>query len=191
MNALTVNLAGLLPLTDAQFAHLCRNNPDLRFERTADGALVIMPPAGGKSSNRNFRLTGQFFAWLEATGTGVGFDSSGGFILPNRAIRSPDLAWIRQEHWDALSDTEREGFLPLCPDFVVELRSPSDARADLRAKMREYIDNGARLGWLIDPFGREVEIYHPEEQRTLVSPVSLSGEDVLPGFVLDLDGILG
>jgi Uma2 family endonuclease len=178
-------------LTDEQFFQLCQNNRDLRFERTADGELIIMPPTGGDTSDRNADLTYQLRGWNRENKLGKSFDSSGGFKLPNGADRSPDASWIKIERWEALTPEEREKFLPLCPDFVVELRSPSDSLEKLQAKMQEYIDNGARLGWLIDPQRKVVEIYRPNQKVEIrSSPTTLSGEDVLPGFVLDLSPIL-
>ncbi|KYC35680.1 hypothetical protein WA1_07685 [Scytonema hofmannii PCC 7110] len=188
-------------LTDEQFFQLCQNNRDLRFERTAKGELIIMSPTGGETSVRPWRkpypayrnadLTYQLRGWNRQSDLGKSFDSSGGFKLPNGADRSPDASWIKIERWEALTPEEREKFLPLCPDFVVELRSPSDSLEKLQAKMQEYIDNGARLGWLIDPKRKVVEIYRPNQTVEVVqSPTTLSGEDVLPGFVLDLSPIL-
>ncbi|MUG97885.1 Uma2 family endonuclease [Scytonema sp. UIC 10036] len=178
-------------LTDEQFFQLCQNNRDLRFERTANGELIIMPPTGGETSDRNADLTYQLRGWNRQSNLGKSFDSSGGFKLPNGADRSPDASWIKIERWAALTVEEREKFLPLCPDFVVELRSPSDSLEKLQAKMQEYIDNGARLGWLIDPKRKVVEIYRPNQKvEVRPSPTTLSGEDVLPGFVLDLSPIL-
>jgi Uma2 family endonuclease len=180
-------------LTDDLFIALAAANPELRLERTAEGDLEIMAPAGGGSSRRNLELSYQFAHWTknEGRGLGVGLDSSLGSILPNTAIRSPDVAWIAQTRWDALSPEQQENFIGLCPDFVAELRSPSDRPSRLRKKMREYIAQGARLGWLIDPRAGKVEVYRPGRPvETLDRPATLSGEDVLPGFVLDLKGIL-
>lgn len=192
MGDLTLNLSALAPLTAERFYVLCWTNRDLRLELTARGELVVMAPAGGKSGNRNFNLTGQFYAWLvDHEDSGVGFDSSTGFVLPNQAIRSPDLAWLRRERWEMLTDEQREQFVPLCPDFVVELRSASDELKPLQEKLQEYIDNGARLGWLIDPQNQQVEIYGSGTgTEVLRTPVSLSAEPLLPGFVLDLGAIL-
>jgi len=173
-------------LTDHELFELCQLNRDWRIERTSAGELIAMPPTGGETGRRGFDLTGIFRAWVEADGTGVGFDSSTGFILPNGAERSPDLAWVRRERWDALSDEEKEEFPPLCPDFVAELRSRSDSLDALRAKMREYVANGARLGWLIDPLERRVYVYTPpDEERCFQDPDTVSGDPVLPGFVLE------
>ncbi len=172
-------------LTKEQFAFLCQENRDLRFELTAQQELVIMPPAGSETGRRNSKLAVRLGTWAEADGTGVVFDSSAGFTLPNDAIRSPDASWIRQERWNALTKEQRVGFAPICPDFVVELRSPSDRLSELQAKMEEYIDNGARLGWLIDPIDKQVYIYRPGQPvETLDNPVTVSGDPVLPGFVL-------
>ena len=153
-----------------------------------------MAPAGAESSNQNFRISYQLARWTEneGRGLGVGFDSSLGAILPNTAIRGPDAAWITQARWDALTPEQREKYLSFCPDFVAELRSPSDRLHKLREKLAEYIANGARLGWLIDPETGTVEIYRPGRAvEVLARPATLSGEEVLPGFVLDLSGILG
>ncbi|MBI3185719.1 MAG: Uma2 family endonuclease [Myxococcales bacterium] len=175
---------------DEALLEFCRLNRDLRIERTKDGELIIMPPAGSASGKRNFALTGLFFRWVAKDGTGVGFDSSTGFILPNGAERSPDAAWIKNERWDALTPKEQERFAPLCPDLVVELRSPTDRLADLKAKMQEYIDNGASLGWLIDPTTRTVHLYRPGVRpRRLKNAKSISGEPLLRGFTLDLTAI--
>jgi Uma2 family endonuclease len=181
----------LAPLTDRLFLGLCRANPDLRLERTATGELIITPPAGSDSSGRNFELAGQLYNWAKANPLGVCFDSSGGFTLPNGAIRAPDASWVARDHWDALTPAEQKRFAPVCPDFVIELRSASDPLRDVRAKMREYRDQGTRLGWLIDPRRSVVEIYRSRRRvEVLTAPATLSGEDVLPGFVVDLQGIL-
>jgi Uma2 family endonuclease len=180
-----------LKLSDRTFARLCRANPDLRLERTAKGDLVIMSPASSGTGGRNAELIYQLVAWTKRTGLGRVCDSSSGFTLPNSAIRSPDASWIAQDRWDALTAEQTAAFAPICPDFVAELRSPSDRRQALRAKLREYLAQGSRLGWLIDPLRREVEIYRPGQPVELLKdPRTLSGEDVLPGLTLDLKGIL-
>ncbi|AFZ30042.1 protein of unknown function DUF820 [Gloeocapsa sp. PCC 7428] len=190
MTALVLNLHPAIELTDEQFFQLCQNNRDLRLERTAEGELIIMPPTGWKSGNRNGRLTQRLFNWTDADGKGIAFDSSTGFKLPNGADRSPNAAWIKKERLEALNPNP-ERFLPLVPDFVVELRSASDNLNTLQAKIQEYIDCGALLGWLIDPQNQQVEIYRQGNNvEVLQSPSALSGEDVLPGFVLDLGQIL-
>jgi Uma2 family endonuclease len=174
-------------LTEEDFFDLCRVNPDLRLELTSKGDLVIMPPTGGETGNQNFTLAALFGPWVDRDGTGLAFDSSTGFKLPNGAVRSPDLAWLRLDRWTQLTPKERKGFIPLCPDFVVELRSPTDTLNDLHAKIREYIDNGAELGWLIDPLARNVHIYSRSAVPIcLDNPALVSGEPVLRGFELDL-----
>jgi Uma2 family endonuclease len=190
-NQLTLKFRPGLRLTDRAFGKLCAANPDLRLERTARGELVILPLAGADSGRRNINLGAQLWNWNRRTGLGVVFDSSAGFTLPNSAIRGPDATWMTRERWDALPQEEREKFSHVCPDFTVELRSKSDQIADLRAKMREYIAQGVRLGWLIDPKTITVSIYRPGRRvEILKRPATFSGEDVLPGFVLDLKGIL-
>ncbi len=207
MNTNTISLPAILELnidlTDEQFFQLCLNNRDLRFERTATRELIIMPPTGSETGERNADLTYQLRAWSRQNKLGKSFDSSTGFKLPCGAERSPDASWVKIERWNALTQAEKERFAPLCPDFVVELMSPSDSvkktRAKMtsdpasakdareRARMREYMDNGARLGWLINRQQQQVEIYRPNrEVEILLSPQTLSGEDTLPGFVLDL-----
>jgi len=146
-----------------------------------------MPPTGMKTGNRNFELTGSFAVWARQDGTGLGFDSSSLFSLPNGAKRSPDLCWIRKERWDALTDDEQEKFSPICPDFVVELRSPSDSLKRLKKKMEEYVENGAQLGWLIDPLKKTVHVYRPQAAvEILDDPETISGEPLLPGFTLNV-----
>ncbi|MBP0000342.1 MAG: Uma2 family endonuclease [Cyanobacteria bacterium SID2] len=189
MNAFTLNTSAF-PLTDDQFFQLCQDNENLRFERNANGDLVIMAPTGGETGQRNFELYIDLGIWNRQTKLGVAFDSSTGFKLPNGADRSPDVAWISIERWNALTAEQKQRFLPLCPDFVIELRSQSDRLDTLRYKMQEYRENGTRLGWLIDPVSQRVEIYRLRgEFKLLQQPESLSGEDVLPGFSLTLDRI--
>jgi Uma2 family endonuclease len=190
MTALTVNFNSIIKLTDEQFFQLCQDNETLRFERNATGELIIMPPAGGESGNRNAGLTAQLWIWNELNKLGKVFDSSTGFKLPNGAARSPDAAWVKLERWDALTQEQKIKFPPLCPDFVVELLSPSDSLKATQEKMQEYINNGACLGWLINHKLRQVEIYRQgQDVEVLENPVTLSGEDVLPGFVLNLESI--
>ncbi|HYW18072.1 MAG TPA: Uma2 family endonuclease [Nodularia sp. (in: cyanobacteria)] len=187
MNALTVNLKSVIEMTDEQFFQLCQNNRELRFERNANGELIIMPPTGGETGNRNGRITQQLMNWTDADGTGIAFDSSTCFKLPNGADRSPDASWIKLERWDALTDEEKQKFPPICPDFVIELLSPSDSLKTTQEKMKEYIDNGVRLGILINRKSRQVEIYRTgKEVEVLDSPATVSGEDVLKGFVVNL-----
>jgi Uma2 family endonuclease len=189
MTAVILNLHAV-DLSNEQFYQLCLANRDLRFERNPTGELVIMPPTGGETGNRNGRLTQQLFNWTDQDNTGIAFDSSTGFKLTNGADRSPDAAWVKRERWQALTSEQQTRFVPLCPDFVVELLSPSDDLAITRQKMQEYIDNGAQLGWLINRKAKQVEIYRPQQAvETLQSPSTLSGETVLPGFLLDLKPI--
>lgn len=177
-------------LTDEQFYELCAANRDLRLERTANGEIIVMSPTGGETGRRNTRILFQLEAWNRRAKLGVAFDSSTGFHLPNGADRSPDAAWIPLAQWEALSDTERERFLPLCPTFVVELRSPTDRLEVLQAKMSEYIDNGTQLGWLVDPTLQQVAIYQPGAAVVkLDNPAVVSADPVLPGFELELDDI--
>lgn len=177
-------------LTDEQFWQLCLSNRDYRFERTAKGELIVMPPTGSDTGRRNIKITTQLEIWNSQSKLGVAFDSSTGFKLPNGAERSPDASWVKKERWESLTAEQQAKFAPLCPDFVVELRSPSDSLQNLQEKMREYINNGARLGWLIDRKNQQVEIYRPDRDvEILSSPQTLSGEDVLPGFVLELTEI--
>jgi Uma2 family endonuclease len=174
-------------MSDDEFFEICQANRHLRIERTRDGELSIMPPTGGGSANREFTLAGLFFNWVEADGTGIGFSSSAGFLLPNGAVRSPDLAWVEKSRWDALTPEQQEKFPPLCPDFVAKIRSRSDSLPVLKAKMQEYIDNGVRLGWLIDPLEKVVYIYRPGAKiERFDEPAMISGDPLLPGFRLDL-----
>ncbi|MDZ8260446.1 Uma2 family endonuclease [Nostoc sp. ChiQUE01b] len=186
---LAVNIPSTLTLTltHEQFIELALANRDLQLERTATGELIVMPPTGSDTGKRNFDIAGQLWLWNRQTKLGVAFDSSTGFYLPNGSDRSPDAVWIRQDRWDALSTEQQETFAPICPDFVLELRSKNDSIEKLRAKMREYIDNGVRLGWLIDRKNKQVEIYRPNQDVEILNhPANLSGEDVLLEFVLDL-----
>jgi Uma2 family endonuclease len=180
----------LKKMSDDEFFDFCMLNQDLRIEMTAEGDLIIMPPTGGKTGNRNFNLAVKFGVWSEKDGTGKGFDSSTVFRLPNGAKRSPDLAWVCNERWDALTDVEKEKFPPICPDFVVELRSKTDSLKRLREKMAEYIENGAQLGWLIDPLEKKVYVYRPNRAvEILDNPQMVSGEPLLKGFTLEMKTI--
>ncbi|MEC4816033.1 MAG: Uma2 family endonuclease [Scytonema sp. PMC 1069.18] len=190
MTAVILNLDNIIKLTDNQFYQLCRQNPDIKFERNVKGELIIMPPTGGGTGKRNASIIADFVVWNRQTKLGEVFDSSTCFKLPNGADRSPDVAWIKKERWDALTPEQQEKFPPLAPDFVLELMSPTDTLKETQSKMTEYISNGVRLGWLINRRNRTVEIYRPgQEVEVLESPTQLSGEDVLPGFVLDLQMI--
>ncbi len=174
-------------ITDDDFFRFCAANEPWKLELTKEGDLVIMMPAGGETGRSNFKLIGVFHAWVEADGTGEGFDSNTGFILPNGAERSPDMAWVKKERWEALSRKQREEFVPLCPDFVVELRSRTDRLKPLKEKMEEYIANGAQLGWLIDPRKKKVYLYRPGDPvEELDEPETLSGDPLLQGFVLPM-----
>lgn len=176
-----------LKISHEQFLDLALANRDLQLERNATGELIIMPPTGSYTGKINFDIAGQLWFWNRQTKLGEAFDSSTGFHLPNGSDRSPDAAWIKQEKWDTLSLEQKESFAPICPDFVLELRSKTDSLEKLQSKMREYIENGASLGWLIDQKNQRVEIYRPgKDVEILEHPTSLSGEDILPGFILDL-----
>lgn len=174
-----------LRLSEEQFDNLARNQPDLNIELTAEGELVILAPTLPETGRMKFDLNFFLAAWARKDGTGVGFDSSSLFTFPNGAKRSPDMAWVKREKWESLEVSERRKFSKIVPDFVVELRSSSDSLSELEAKMAEYVANGVRLGWLIDPFEKRVHIYRANgEIEVLDDPQSVSGEDVLPGFEL-------
>ena len=190
METIAVNFPKNLKLSDDQFEDLISANRESKFELTATGELLIMPPTGGETGNRNFELGGQFWLWNREKRLGKAFDSSTGFQLPNGAKRSPDLSWITLEKWNALTPDQRRKFLPICPDFVVELVSESDDLKAIENKMQEYLDNGLGLGWLIIPKNCQVQIYRPQQTvEILESPLSLSGESILVGFILDLTRI--
>jgi len=187
MTPLILNNPETAPITDEQFYQICIANRELKLERTAKGDLIIMPPTGGGTGKRNSDINLDLGLWNRQTQLGVVFDSSTCFQLPNGAKFSPDVAWIPLAKWESLTPEQQEKFPPICPDFVIELRSPSDPLKPLQEKMQEYINNGTRLGWLINRKNRQVEIYRPgREKEILDNPTTLSGEDVLPGFVLDL-----
>lgn len=191
MAVATLNLRRFVGTSD-EFYELCQENPDLQLERTADGEVIIMSPAGGETGASNLSIGSRLYNWNEEYELGIAFDSSTGFTLPNGADRSPDAAWITNERWACLSSEQRQKFPPLAPDFVVELRSASDRLQPLRDKMQEYIDNGVRLGWLIDPQLRTVEIYEPgEDVEILYDPEFVAGDPVLPGFSLNLKKVWG
>jgi Uma2 family endonuclease len=188
MNTITLNIPHL---SADNFVELCQANQDLQLERAATGEIIVMSPTYPWTGKKNFSLIGQLAAWNERKGLGIGFDSSTGFTLPNGAVRSPDASWVSNQQWDALTETQQqEQFSPIAPDFVVELRSESDSLKKLREKMQEYMDNGVRLGWLIDPKTKTVEIYRlGQDVEILESPTTLSGEDVLLEFELNLSKI--
>lgn len=179
-----------LPLDEETFWRLCRDNQNLQFERTATGELIIMPPTGGITGEQNAELIYQLQAWNRQTRLGKIFDSSTGFRLTNGAIRSPDVAWLPNETWETLSPEQKQGFVPLCPHFVIEFLSSSDILEKTRSKMQEYINNGTQLAWLIDSQNQQVEIYRPNQNpEVLASPTTLSGDSILPGLVLDLSPV--
>ncbi|PYT04817.1 MAG: hypothetical protein DMF65_01375 [Acidobacteria bacterium] len=185
--AIVLDLRPVVSLTDEQFYELCRANSELRIERTAEGEIEIMPPTGTRTGRRNSKLNQRLSNWAETDGNGYVFDSSTAFKLPNGAVRSPDASWIGRERYDTLTSEEQEKFSPICPDFVVELRSATDSLQELQAKMEEYVTNGAQLGWLIDPQERRVHVYHAQAQaEVLDSPETVSGDPLLKGFVLNL-----
>jgi Uma2 family endonuclease len=188
MNAITLNIPNL---GMEGFYELCQANQNLQLERTATGEVIIMPPTYPWTGKKNFSLIGQLAVWIEKTGLGIGFDSSTGFTFPNGAVYSPDASWVSNEKWEALTQIQQEEeFSPLAPDFVVELPSNSDSLKKLREKMQEYINNGVRLGWLLEPKNKTVEIFRlGKEVEILESPTTVSGEDVLPGFELNLNKI--
>ncbi len=187
MTAITVNFNPIIKFTDDQFYQLCRENPDVKFERNAKGEIIIMPPTGGETGNRNSEINADFVIWNRQTQLGVCFDSSTCFKLPNGAKRSPDVAWIRKDRWDALTPEQKEKFPPIAPDFVLELMSPTDSLQETQAKMQEYINNQVKLGWLINRKTQQVEIYRQNKSVEILQfPTELSGEDILPGFILNL-----
>lgn len=186
ISPLTLNL-DTVHLTDEQFYQLCQNNSELKFERTATGELIIMPPVGGESGNRETDLIADLVFWNRQTGLGYTFSSSTIFKLPNGADRSPDAAWIQRERWEALTSEQRRRFPPIAPDFVIELRSATDDLKKLRQKMLEYLDAGVQLGWLINPQQQQVEIYRQSQEVEVRNlPTELLGEKILPGFSLSL-----
>ncbi len=189
-NSILLQISPVISLNEDRFFDFCQLNSHLRIERTSTGELIIMSPAGSEMGNRNAKLIQQLANWTDRDGTGIEFDSSAGFILSNGATRSPDASWIKLSRWNALSDEQKTKFAPICPNFVVEVRSPSDSLELLKDKMQEYIDNGASLGWLIDRQNRQVYIYQPNKDvRILNNPASVSGNSLLPNFDLDLTKI--
>lgn len=190
MNALTISLEPIFELTEEKFFQLCQKNRDLKFERSAQGDITIMAPEGSDTGMRSSDLNGNLWLWNQRKKLGFTFGSSAGFILPNGAMRSPDVSWILKERWDALTPAQQSKFAPICPDFVIELMSRTDTLSTVQAKMQEYYENGTRLGWLINRRDRQVEIYRiGQPVEILQSPISLSGETVLPEFILDLTSI--
>ncbi|MEO0014339.1 MAG: hypothetical protein RLZZ535_2728 [Cyanobacteriota bacterium] len=184
---LVLQISPVWEMSADSFFDFCQLNSHLSIERTATGKLIIMSPAGSETGNRNFKLIQQLANWTDRDGSGIGFDSSAGFTLPNGSTRSPDASWIKLTKWNSLSAPQKTKFAPICPDFVVELRSPSDNLKMLQDKMQEYIDNGVSLGWLIDRTTRQVCVYTPDSKvKSLDNPQTISGELTLSGFVLDL-----
>ncbi|MDZ8053564.1 MAG: Uma2 family endonuclease [Aulosira sp. ZfuVER01] len=190
MTPLTLNLNSVIKLTSEEFYQLCQDNPDLKLERNAAGELIIMPPTGGETGKRNSTINAQLWLWNEENQLGEVFDSSTGFTLPNGADRSPDVSWVEKSRWNSLTKEQREKFIPLCPDFVIEILSPSDRLPKVQEKMQEYLDNGCRLGLLINRKKQELEIYRPNQKvEILQAPQTFAAEDVLPGFILNMQKI--
>ena len=189
---IAVNIPSNLKLTisETEFDRLAIANRDLRLERKQNGEIIIMPPTGGETGNKNLKILLQLGNWNEQRQTGLVFDSSTGFRLPSSAIRSPDASWVSNDKWNSLTPERKKQFPPICPEFIVELRSPTDNLKTLQNKMSEYLANGLILGWLIDPINKKVEIYRAgKNKETLDRPTILSGENVLPGFSLDLNKV--
>ncbi len=187
MNTISIKIPHLTP---ERFEEICQANQELQLERTATGELIVMPPTTPWTGNQNFGLIVQLGIWIEHSALGKGFDSSTGFTLPNGAVRSPDATWVSDRRWQTLTAEEQQTFSRLSPDFVIELRSGNDSLEKLREKMQEYIDNDVQLCWLIDPIRKQVEIYRPGQNVEVLGDTdSLSGEDILPGFVLNLNKI--
>ncbi|NET09978.1 MAG: Uma2 family endonuclease [Merismopedia sp. SIO2A8] len=187
MTSYTIDLSSILTLNTDQFEQLCQANPDVKFERASTGELIIMSPTGGETGMNNATLIARFVVWNEQHNLGKVFDSSTCFRLPNGGERSPDIAWVKQSRWDALTPEQKQKFPPICPDFVLELRSPSDRLKSIQTKMQEYLDSGAKLGWLLNPKDKQTEIYRPGQTvEILQAPATLSGELVLPHFSLNV-----
>lgn len=177
-------------ISDRALEQFCRENPDLRFETDKQGKLIVMPPTGSLTGKRNGDLFGQVWSWNHQTKLGVVFDSSTGFRMFDGAVRSPDVSWIENSRWNSLSDKQKRGFAPIDPDFVIELLSPTDNLAETQQKMLEYMDCGVKLGWLINPDAKEVEVYrNGKDKEVLTNPGCLSGEDILSGLTVDLTEI--
>ena len=190
MNFQTIDLSSVITLTREDFVKLCAANPDMKLERTAKGELIVMSPTGGETGSFNFDLIGELYLWNREFKSGKAFDSSTGFSLPKGSDRSPDTAWISLAKWDSLTPDQRRGFLPICPEFLIELLSPSDSWKQGLIKMEEYMDNGCLLGWLISPKLRRVAIYRQGQPvEILDNPKTLSGENVLPNFVLEISNM--
>ncbi|HHP7231467.1 MAG TPA: Uma2 family endonuclease [Xenococcaceae cyanobacterium] len=191
MNPYSFNLKlSTEPITDEHFQQLCALNPELKLETNSQGELIIMSPTGSETGRRNLDLAGQFWYWNKQYKLGVVFDFSTGFTFPNGAKRSPDVSWIALDRWNNLSLEEKQGFAPIAPDFVLELTSPTDNLQELQNKMAEYISNGVRLGWLINPEAKQVEVYCPSKAKAVLKyPHTIANEDILPGLVIELEAI--
>lgn len=188
--AFRLKMGPSLRLSDDELLELCTLNRDLQIERNAEGDLEIMTPVHTWGGHRNAMLTAALVEWSQEDGTGLVFDSSAGFRLANGAMRAPDAAWLLRSRWEELTSEEQQHFAPLCPDFVAEIRSRSDSLPRLQAKMTEWIENGARLGWLLDPETRTVHVYRPDQEvEVLEDPVKVAGDPELPGFVLEVEGV--
>ena len=187
---LTIKFEPVIEMTSELFEQFCALNDDMRIELTAEGTIEIMPPTFGATGNRNIKIAAQLENWTTGDDNGLAFDSSTGFTLPNGAVRSPDASWVSKARYDLLSPEEKDSFTPLCPDFVVELRSVSDRLSVVQTKMDEYMANGARLGWLLDPLQQQAHVYRPgADVEILDNPETLSADPELPGFTLDLKPI--
>ena len=191
MTSLTIDLSPIVTLTRTEFVKLCAANPDMKLERTSKGELIVMSPTGGETGSFNSDLNGELYTWNRFSKIkGKTFDSSTGFSLPKGSDRSPDAAWISLTKWESLTPEQRKGFLPLCPEFLIELLSPSDSWKQGQVKMEEYMDNGCLLGWLIDPKSKRVAIYRQGQPiEILNAPEILSGENVLPNFILEISAM--
>ena len=188
MNSTTLEIPSYFIVSQEQFELLANANRDLRLERSPNGELIIMPPTGGTTGKRNAKLITYFVNWNDQMQLGEVFDSSTAFRLPNGSNRSPDVAWVSRDHWQSLTSEQQDSFPPLCPDFVVELRSKSDSLKSLQDKMEEYLENGLLLGWLIDIQNQTIEVYRPQESReVLQKPSVLTGDSILSNFSVNLD----
>ena len=192
MESVTLNIPVDYPMTDDELFAFCAANKELRIEKDELGQLIIMSPAGGVTGNLNFRLTGIFFQWVEKSKLGYGFDSATGFRLADKSMRSPDVSWIKKERWEALKVEDQEKFAPICPDFVIEIRSKSDSLSQLKSKMEKWVENGCKLAWLIDPIQQKSYVYksHTAVEEITGFDKTLQAEPLLPGFELNLNRLL-
>jgi len=192
MESVTLNIPVDYPMTDDELFAFCAANKELRIEKDELGQLIIMSPAGGVTGNLNFRLTGIFFQWVEKSKLGYGFDSATGFRLADKSMRSPDVSWIKKERWEALKVEDQEKFAPVCPDFVIEIRSKSDSFSQLKSKMEKWVENGCKLAWLIDPIQQKSYVYksHTAVEEITGFDKTLQAEPLLPGFELNLNRLL-